>query len=203
MIVYVESNFLLELAYLQETNASCEALLQLAETGRIGLVLPAFCVTESRMARRARTAQRGTFNQSLQPMLRELARSEPFAQIAEESKTLVSALIESGEADAKRLDIITARVHALNAIEPVTQSVVDSAVRYERDFSLSPQDAVVLAAVIEHAAQHGGTKCFLNRNSKDFANPDVYDALEGFDCKLLVHFSDGLGYVQSVLNRGV
>lgn len=109
MIVYLESNFLLELAYLQETNASCEHLLQLAEARQIKVVVPAFCITESRMARRLRTAQRGNFNQSLQPVLRELARSEPFARIAEESKALVSALIESGEADANRLDVVTAR----------------------------------------------------------------------------------------------
>ena len=41
MIVYVETNFLLELAYLQERCASCDEILRLANTGAINLVLPA------------------------------------------------------------------------------------------------------------------------------------------------------------------
>ncbi|HEX8213826.1 MAG TPA: hypothetical protein VF584_26905 [Longimicrobium sp.] len=50
MIVYAESNFLLELAYLQEEHESCEEILALAESGRIRLLLPAFAVVEARMS---------------------------------------------------------------------------------------------------------------------------------------------------------
>lgn len=48
MIVFVETNFLLELVYQQEEHESCEAILALAEAGRIDLVLPAFSVAEAR-----------------------------------------------------------------------------------------------------------------------------------------------------------
>lgn len=46
MRVYVETNFVLELALRQEQNESCEALLRLAEASRIGLVVPAFSLLE-------------------------------------------------------------------------------------------------------------------------------------------------------------
>ena len=39
MIVYVESNFVLELAFLQEEHDSCDAIIGLAETGRVELGL--------------------------------------------------------------------------------------------------------------------------------------------------------------------
>ena len=42
MNVYVESNFVLELAFLQEQSSSCEEILSLAEGGRIQLVLPGY-----------------------------------------------------------------------------------------------------------------------------------------------------------------
>ena len=46
MNVYVESNFVLELALLQEQSRSCEEILGLAEDGRIQLVVPAYSLIE-------------------------------------------------------------------------------------------------------------------------------------------------------------
>ncbi|MGB6295983.1 MAG: hypothetical protein WBF90_07325 [Rivularia sp. (in: cyanobacteria)] len=42
MDVYVESNFVLELALLQEQHKSCQELLDLAEIKKIRLIVPAF-----------------------------------------------------------------------------------------------------------------------------------------------------------------
>jgi hypothetical protein len=44
--VYVESNFVLQLALLQEFHASSEAILQLCEAGSARLVIPAFSLIE-------------------------------------------------------------------------------------------------------------------------------------------------------------
>ena len=46
MIVYVETNFVLEIAFLQEQHAACLALVDLARAGKIGLVLPAFSIAD-------------------------------------------------------------------------------------------------------------------------------------------------------------
>lgn len=46
MIVYIESNFVLELAYLQEEHESCTKILNLSEADNIELVIPAYCVGE-------------------------------------------------------------------------------------------------------------------------------------------------------------
>jgi len=46
MIVYVETNFVLELALLQEQHESCEAIVQLCQAGAIRLVLPAYSLIE-------------------------------------------------------------------------------------------------------------------------------------------------------------
>jgi hypothetical protein len=44
--VYVESNFVLQLALLQESHSSCEAILQLCEGDESRLVIPAFSLVE-------------------------------------------------------------------------------------------------------------------------------------------------------------
>jgi hypothetical protein len=38
----------------------------------------------------------------------------------------------------------------------------------------------------------------LNRNSKDFANPDIYDELATFDCKIVPSFKDGVALIASL-----
>ena len=58
MIVYVESNFVLELAFLQEEHESCLELLSLSEPGDICLVLPAFSIGEPYEAWVRRSKQR-------------------------------------------------------------------------------------------------------------------------------------------------
>lgn len=46
MDVYVESNFVLELALLQEQHESCQELLDLAQVKQITLIVPAFSLAE-------------------------------------------------------------------------------------------------------------------------------------------------------------
>src|SRR3989442_13083590 len=62
MIAYVETNFLLEVAYLREGYQACEAIMGLALSKAITLVLPGFCVTEARMAWQRQAKQRSEVN---------------------------------------------------------------------------------------------------------------------------------------------
>jgi hypothetical protein len=41
--------------------------------------------------------------------------------------------------------------------------------------------------------------CFLNRNSKDFDDPDIIEMLESKNCKLLFNFDKGRDYVRGLL----
>jgi hypothetical protein len=51
--VYVESNFVLELALLQEQHASCEDILRLCEAGKAQLIIPAYSLAEPHETLRA------------------------------------------------------------------------------------------------------------------------------------------------------
>jgi hypothetical protein len=44
--ISVESNFVLELALLQEQHASCEDILRLSEAGNAQLIIPAYSLVE-------------------------------------------------------------------------------------------------------------------------------------------------------------
>lgn len=88
MIVYVETNFVLELAYLQEENARCAAILDLAVQDQIDLLIPAFCGIEARMSQRQRSRSRALFREGLAQQLRELGRSQPYATLQASTEAL-------------------------------------------------------------------------------------------------------------------
>ena len=64
---------------------------------------------------------------------------------------------------------------------------------------LSPQDALILESIIEHAGPRTGPKCFVSQDAKAFTNPAVQDALSALECKVLYNFSDATAYIKKAL----
>lgn len=60
-------------------------------------------------------------------------------------------------------------------------------------------DAIVLASVLDDLGVSPSPSCFLNRNTKDFDDPGVRDALAARDCRVFGSFDNGLQYVRSQL----
>ena len=76
MIVYVETNFLLELALLQPEHEECETLLDLAkEHPGVELALPAFCIGEAYEAWGRKLRQRSKLQNDLTREINQLSRS--------------------------------------------------------------------------------------------------------------------------------
>lgn len=200
MIVYVETNFLLELAYLQERWSRCEEILGLAKTGAIRLVVPAFCIAEARATSHRRASDRREFHVLLQKHIRELSRSEPFRGLSEQSRDVVSALVAGGEESRERLEAAIEAIENNGKVIPLTSEIIKVARVHELLYSLSPQDALVLESVRWHAEQEAGPKCFLTQDVKGFANPSVYDELSRVQCKVLVNFAYAVAYIQKNLS---
>lgn len=200
MIVYVESNFVLELAYLQEQYEHCLALLRLAETKDIDLVLPAFSIGEPYEAWVRRSKHRRELRDQLEKTIRELSRSRPYQEATDEFQELTKVLLTSGEEEKRRLDDILERILQIVEVIPLGLSTIRAATTFQKRHSLSPQDAIVYASVLEHLASAPvSPRCFITRNSKDFLNPDIEGELATCDCRLLTQFDNGLGYVRSRL----
>lgn len=204
MIVYVETNFLLEVAYQQEEHGACATLLTDAARGALDLRVPAFAIAEARLTWRRRAAERTELQQRLQGELRELTRSTEWADLRSQSAALVSALVDSGEAARRRLEAAISEVTTFGRILPLDAETIVQAFEAEDRLSLSAPDALVYAAVVRDAiaadeeARARVPKCFLNRNRKDFDSPDVRDELRSHGCRVLASFADGEAYVRAV-----
>jgi predicted nucleic acid-binding protein len=204
VITYVESNFVLELAFRQEDSASCEELLTLAESRQIELLIPAYCLGEpfERLVRRDR--QRREVYRKLSEELRELARSTPYAEAAANLNNLTGLLVESGEQEMNRLNGVIGRLLDIATIIPLDRDVFRSGLLARQTLWLSPQDAIVYASVHSRVAhQQPSPQCFINKNSRDFLVPEIVEDFEARNCKLIGKFSDGLNYVKSTLNPDV
>lgn len=197
MIVYVETNFVLEIVYLQEEHRSCDELLALAETGDIALAIPAFSITEASMNRVRLVKRRKEFQGRLLNELHELSRLKPYTDISSQSEPLTRALIESIEEHYRRLTSVIARILAVAQVIPLHDSTVQLAIDKESILGLEPADAAVYASILEDLSHDGEAKLFLNRNSKDFSIPDIEAELSTYQCRMIPSFVHGLSYINS------
>jgi hypothetical protein len=204
VLVYVETNFILELAYVQETSRNCEQLLRWAEAGDLALAVPAFSAIEARTSWQANVKRRNRLLSDVRSELRQLSRSRPLETVAEESKAFVASLIDSAQTDRTRLEVAVATLLTCATIIPVTTDIITSALRYEAELALSAQDATVYASVVRHlstAEEKDVERLFVTTNANDFAVPNIEDELARHNCKLLTGFDSAEGYVGSRLGR--
>lgn len=203
MIIYVESNFVLELAYLQEEHEKAEEILKLSEEDKIILVLPAYSIGEPYDSWVRRSKQRNELHERLSRELNELARSKPYTESIDDFQKITKTLVQSGEEKKERLDNAVSRILKTALIVPIEREVIKTAIDFQKTRNLSPQDSIVYASVISHLSNSPleEPKCFITKNSKDFANPDIYAEVQSYGCKLLTKFNAGLGYTKSCLSK--
>jgi predicted nucleic acid-binding protein len=197
--IYVESNFVLELALLQEQHASCEDILRLCEAGNAQLIIPAYSLVEPYETLIRRHRQRKQMKAELDSELQQLARTATYADRLDGFQNLTALLIDSADEEAKRLEETRSLLSRTAEIIPLDGAILAIATRYQLAHDLSPQDALVYATVLSHLTQSGALQsCFLNKNSKDFDDPDLVEELNTYNCRLLPRFD--IGY-QFILNR--
>ncbi len=198
MIVYVESNFVLEIAFVREEHDICQTILQLAEANNLQLVLPAFSIGETYEALVRRHKNREELRNKLASEIKELKRSKPYEELDKESERLTSLLSSSGEEEKRRLDEALDRILRAAQIIPLGLKIIRAATVFQKSRSLSPQDSIVYASILEFLdTQPTKPCCFITTNSRDFVNPDILADLANYNCKLLGKFGHGLGYIQS------
>jgi predicted nucleic acid-binding protein len=196
LIVYVETNFVLELAYLRPTSDSCQRLLALARDGKIRIVVPAFALIEARIAWQRNIKRRNRLLLEVRAELGELSRSSPLSDIASQSQAFVSALVDTADQDRRRLESALEALRQQTTVLPTEPAIVPQAYVAELGFGLSPQDAIIYVTVLDHAGRREGSKLFVTQNANDFRVPQIEEELSRNGCKLLVTFDAAEAYVR-------
>jgi predicted nucleic acid-binding protein len=200
MTVYVESNFVLEQALQQEQSESCDAIVNLAAAGGISLVIPAFSLAESHPALRQKEIARNRLKNELTQQLSELGRSKPYRGIPDDFSALTTILMRSADRERDGLQRAIAALLRTAEVIPLDGAIIASGGELQTAFAMSGQDAIVFASVLRHLEQNKPKEsCFLNRNSKDFDDPDVRERLDRFGCKFFARFDHGYQFVLASL----
>lgn len=204
MILLVESNFVLELAFLQEGHEHCEGILELARERKdeLELAIPAFSIGEAYHRQIGQENDRRVLQERIIAELDKLSRTRPYAERSRELQDVTLFLEESGWEDRGRLESVLETLLSVAAVIPLTAPVVAEAFDLQHSRGLSPPDALVYSSILSHlrssASPQRAPNCFLTRD-RDFTDANIEGDLEGLGCKILFKFEDGLGYVRSHL----
>ncbi len=201
MRVYVETNFVLEMALLRSDSNSCGGLVRLAESRRIALVFPAFSIGESYEALSRRTGQRRQLGRMLRSEVLELSRSQPYSSAPQEFAAPLAWLHRCGNEERVRLEDTLASFLEVVQVIPIGPHTVRAAAMFQMSRKLSSQDSMVYASVLDHLANSPEEEghCFVTQDSKGFFNPMVQSDLASLGCRLFTRFRDTLGYAHSRL----
>lgn len=126
MNVYVESNFVLELALVQEQFESCEKLLVISEAKRVRLVVPAYSLAEpyETLARRQKQCKRP--KEEFDRELDQIARSEAHKDRLRGFRDLTALLINVADEATDQLEGVRSRMIKAACVIPLDASILAS-----------------------------------------------------------------------------
>ncbi|RKH42087.1 PIN domain-containing protein [Corallococcus sicarius] len=204
MRIFVETNFVLEMAFEQPQAKACETVLRLAESGTLQLVIPAFCFIEPAETLRRRAHDHRQLQVKLEGELGVRQHSASFTASQHLAwSTVIGSLVKSTQDADSRVKSMRTRLLQCSDVVPVSGEVIARAETFQRgDFDLHFSDAVVLASVMTHledASQPRRDSFFLNRNKNDFASTPIKNVLKQRHCELKTTFDGGLEAIQDVL----
>lgn len=202
MIVYVESNFVLELALRQQEYEFCERLLRRAEANRVQLVVPAYSLAEPYQTWHRRAREREGLRRDLEGQLRQLSRSEPYGEVLEESTRITGLLTRSIDEDKKRIDGLCRRLLTVATVVKLDGATVSASLDLQASRDLSPQDALVYASVIAHvrSSDPNEPKVFVTRDPDDFLTPEIEEDLSEYGARIVPTFADSVGFIDATLD---
>ncbi len=124
MNVYVETNFVLELVFEQEQYASCEQILNLCESGRARLVVPAYCLAEPHEKLTRQAASRKELQQHLESEVRQIGRTASYSTRIASIQNIASLLVQSSEEERERFARFRDHVLGIAQIIPLTVDIL-------------------------------------------------------------------------------
>lgn len=216
MIVYIESNFVLELALGQEQAIFADAILKAAEAKKIELAFPSFALSEPFTTVMHRRGERRRQYDAFLKMLDQIKRSEAFKKIALDVEQLIDVLKQAQKNDFDPLHATIERMLAIGRVIEITTPIFQQALTYQTSLDLSPQDSIIYSSIVSDLAARvpDEEKCFISRDKKAFFGEDIRseesdvkdkllsksrirNELKKYHCRYISTFDDGLKFITS------
>ncbi len=202
MIVYVETNFVLELAREQEQAISAKKILELAQDGKLELAFPSFSLSEAFSTIKREQNERNDLFNSLVKTLKELQRSEPHTKIMVDLGPVLVVLKEAVQKEFEPLHSIVGQMLHIGGSLETDETGFWQAVVYQRQFNLQQQDSIIYSAIITDLQRRTlqEAKCFLSLDNRAFAsNPRIKSELKLYNCLYFGNVQKSLSFIQHAI----
>ena len=203
MVVYIESNFVLEMALQQEEFKATQQIMNLAHASQLEIKCPVFALIEPFWTIEKESKKRADVYNAMQTQSVHFQRSGLHQNIAtlfeNATQEMKKAITTEQEALNATIIVLMQSISTIN----ITARVVEAAFKYKNDYKWGMQDAVIFASVIEDLQQQNSTelKCFVSRDIQAFGRLNAYERqikteLAGYNCQLKLSFGGALSFVQ-------
>ena len=200
MNIYIETNFVQELTFLQEEFQSCEKILELCEQKKVNLIVPGYCLVEPLEKLHRQKLKRESFQNDLNIEIKQLSCTANYTSQIQSIGKLNVLLSQSVEEENSRFEKYKGKILKICHILPIDDRILIEAGNHQSTYNLDFNDAIVFASVISHLKIASSVQsCFLNRNSKDFYTRQIRDELIRLNCKMIPSFEDGCNYILNSL----
>jgi hypothetical protein len=201
VIVYLETNFLFELATGRDTNDSCVSLLQWCREEQIALRIPAHALLETRTALRRRAAIQTGVARDLQDQHRDVDRART-RDLADLYLTAAQHLKNSADVERQYLMSLSEELLHLATILPTDREVLLHSERFRIAKVLTGDgDLLNFASIIRDLdlRKSGGdvAQSMFITGDADFAN--VRQWLQPYSCDLLTSYSAAVARLKGQL----
>ena len=204
MILYFESNFLLELSLQQEQAGSVHTLLTHAENKAIALVCPTLALCEPfsninyrRVERRQLTERLTAFSE------RELKRSPEHFPALQNIQSLLGYTESLDNKQEENLQRDSMRLLRCCRLLPMDDYTIGYARSFQQSHDLRLSDAIVAASIfceLERLAAHKQMhpSIFASRDSKAFGK--LSEELRKYQCSFIPSFEDTCSRIKAALS---
>ena len=204
MIVYAETNFILELTLGQEQCTSCRQLVNWAQGRQLDLRLPAYAFYESRAAILLKQEVRSKLKDAIDTQVEELGRTVPFGEFMEAFAPARATLSNITITETALLEEIIGALAACSSDIPLDRTAALDVTVF-RDLRLIKGDADLIifsciAADLEKrfAAGDVAPSIFVTRNSRDFGR-DAKGFLRKYACDVFTSYDAAVGRLRALL----
>jgi hypothetical protein len=184
---------------MQEEYEACEQIVQLCQQGLIRLIIPAYSIAEPYETQIRHQKRREELTKGFEYELKQIRRSQLYERELDLYSNFSDLLVRIDQEETQRLQQTQMRLLKFATLIPLSTSILIQSLDYQLHYRLSPQDAIILASVMEDINESNLPSCFLNRDANHFTNPDIMDLLVRKQCKILFRFEDGNKYIRSHL----
>lgn len=200
MRVYVENNFVLELALAQEEVEYVRILFDLASEGNVDLVFPVFALVEPFWTLRHREKQRRQLHESLSKQVNQLRRSDLHEQFVADFDPMLGKMLDVEMRETEEFERTLRRLIEVGFGINVDVTHISTALQYQESHAFETfQDALIYTAVMADLETQAfeDNKCFVSKDSDAFGTRIVKDDLGRYNCRYIATFRDAVNYVRN------